>query len=77
MDLRYIKEFREVRRKRFLCQRPWNDVKGTYTEYFEFVAKHKGNSVGESCRFSWITRQLKQDPKKKLETCKDEKKRKD
>lgn len=41
-----------------------------------FVAKHKRNSVEESCRFSWITKELKQDTKKKLETCKDGKKRK-
>lgn len=51
-------------------------MKGTYTEYLQFVAKHKGNSVGESSRFSWMTTQLKQGSKKKLETCKDEKKEK-
>lgn len=60
-----------------MCQRLWNDVKETYREYWQFVAKHKGNSVGESSRFSWITRQLKQDTKKKLESCKGEKKIKD
>lgn len=76
MDLGYIKEFREVILKRFMCQRLWNDVKETYREYWEFVAKHKGNSVGESSRFSWITRQLKQDTKKKLESCKGETKEK-